>query len=70
VVATGGSWASPSTLLDNAAGRLAHGWLAQTVAQGVSITLVTPFAALVGVLLYLDLRSRKEPMDLDTLSVA
>lgn len=54
-------------LLDNAARRLAHGWLAQTVAQGVSITLVTPFAALVGLLLYLDLRSRKEPLDLDTL---
>jgi hypothetical protein len=26
-----------------------------------------PYGALVGVLLYLDLRARKEPLDLDTL---
>ena len=37
------------------------GWLAETVAQALAVTLVTPFAALVGVLLYLDLRARQEP---------
>lgn len=46
-------------LLTNAAGGLGHGWLIQTVAQALAITLVTPFAALVGVLLYLDLRARQ-----------
>jgi hypothetical protein len=46
-------------LLTNAAGGLGHGWLEQTVAQALAIALVTPFAALVGVLLYLDLRARQ-----------
>jgi hypothetical protein len=50
-------------LIDNAAGGFGHGWLAETVAQALSITLVTPFAALVGVLLYLDLRARRESRD-------
>jgi hypothetical protein len=49
-----------ANLVDNVAGGLGHGWLAETVAQALAITLVTPFAALVGVLLYLDLRARKE----------
>ena len=50
-------------LLDNAVGGLGHGWLAETVAQALSITLVTPFAVLVAVLLYLDLRARRESLD-------
>jgi hypothetical protein len=50
-------------LVGNAAGGFGHGWLAETVAQALSITLVTPFAALVGVLLYLDLRARQETRD-------
>jgi hypothetical protein len=54
-------------LIDNAAGRLGHDWLAETVAQALSITLVAPFAALVGVLLYLDLQARGEPGDADLL---
>jgi hypothetical protein len=49
-------------LVDAAAGGLSHGWLAQTVAQALSIILVTPFAALVGVLLYLDLRARRQAL--------
>jgi hypothetical protein len=54
-------------LVDTAVGGLGHGWLAETVAQALSITLVTPFAALVGVLLYRDLRARREPLDADLL---
>jgi hypothetical protein len=54
-------------LVDYAVGGLGHGWLAETVAQALSITLVTPFAALVGVLLYHDLRARREPLDADLL---
>jgi hypothetical protein len=50
-------------LVDTAVGRLGRGWLAETAAQALSITLVTPFAALVGVLLYLDLRARRESRD-------
>jgi hypothetical protein len=50
-------------LVGNAAGGFGHGWLAETVAQALSLTLVTPFAALVGVLLYLDLRARQETRD-------
>jgi hypothetical protein len=43
----------------NAAGGLGHGWLEETVAQALAITLVAPFVALVGVLLYFDLRARE-----------
>jgi hypothetical protein len=50
-------------LVDTAVGTLGHGWLAETIAQALSITLVAPFAALVGVLLYLDLRARRESRD-------
>jgi uncharacterized membrane protein YtjA (UPF0391 family) len=50
-------------LIDTAVGSLGHGWLAETLAQALSITLVTPFAALVGVLLYLDLRARRDQLD-------
>jgi hypothetical protein len=55
------------SLVSVAVGRFGHGWLAQTVAQALAIALTTPFAALVGVLLYLDLRARKEPLDASVL---
>ena len=42
-------------------------WVAQAVAAAVATTVTLPFGALVGVLLYLDLRARKERLDLDTL---
>ena len=45
----------------------AGAWLAQTVAAAVATTVTLPYGALVGVLLYLDLRARKERLDLDTL---
>jgi hypothetical protein len=48
-----------ANLVTNAAGGLGHGWLAETVAQALAITLLTPFVALVGVLLYVDLRARE-----------
>jgi hypothetical protein len=54
-------------LLAAAAGALGLGWLAETVAQALAITLAAPFAALVGVLLYLDLRARREPLDTELL---
>jgi hypothetical protein len=54
-------------LVTNAVGGFGHGWLAETIAQALAITLATPFAALVGVLLYLDLRARQEPLDLEVL---
>jgi hypothetical protein len=58
-----------TNLVDRAAGWLLDaGWLAQTVAQAVSLMLVAPFAGLVGVLLYLDLRARKEPLDAEVLA--
>jgi hypothetical protein len=50
-------------LVTGAVGRFGRGWLAETIAQALSITLVTPFAALVGLLLYLDLRARRERLD-------
>jgi hypothetical protein len=56
-----------ANLVINAAGGLGHDWLVETIAQALSIVLVTPFAALVGVLLYLDLRARKEPLDTEVL---
>jgi hypothetical protein len=45
----------------------AGAWLVQGVAAAVATTVTLPYSALVGVLLYLDLRARKEPLDLDTL---
>jgi hypothetical protein len=50
-------------LVTGAVGRFGRGWLAETIAQALSITLVTPFAALVVVLLYLDLRAGREGLD-------
>ncbi len=55
------------SLVDVAADGLGLGWLAETIAQALSITLVAPFAALVAVLLYLDLRAREESLDSDPL---
>jgi hypothetical protein len=46
-------------LVDSAAGGFGHGWVAETIAQALAITLATPFAVLVAVLLYLDLRARR-----------
>jgi hypothetical protein len=46
-------------LLINAVGGLSHGWLEETVAQALAITLAAPFAALVAVLLYFDLQARE-----------
>jgi membrane-anchored glycerophosphoryl diester phosphodiesterase (GDPDase) len=45
----------------------AGAWLLQAVAAAVATTVTLPYGALVGVLLYLDLRARKEPLDLDSL---
>jgi hypothetical protein len=49
------------SLVIKAVGGFGDGWLAGTFAQALGIMLATPFAALVGVLLYLDLRARQEP---------
>jgi hypothetical protein len=46
----------------------AGAWFAQALAAAVATTVTLPFGALVGVLLYLDLRARKERLDLDTLN--
>ena len=45
----------------------AGAWFIQGVAAAVATTVTLPYGALVGVLLYLDLRARKERLDLDTL---
>ena len=42
--------------------------LVQGTADAIATTVTLPYGALVGVLLYLDLRARKEPLDLDTLT--
>jgi hypothetical protein len=39
----------------------------QGVAAAVATTVTLPYGALVGLLLYLDLRARKERLDLDTI---
>ena len=46
----------------------ASAWVAQAVVAAVATTVTLPYGALVGVLLYLDLRARKERLDLDTLN--
>jgi hypothetical protein len=46
----------------------AGAWFAQAVGAAVATTVTLPFSALVGVLLYLDLRARKERLNLDTLN--
>ena len=47
----------------------AGAWFLQGIAAAVATTVTLPYGALVGVLLYLDLRTRKERLDLDTLKV-
>ena len=44
------------------------GWLVQAVAAAVATVVTLPYSALVGVLLYLDLRARNERLDLNTLT--
>jgi hypothetical protein len=46
----------------------AGAWLLQGIAAAVATTVTLPYGALVGVLLYLDLRARTERLDLDTLN--
>ena len=43
------------------------GWIVQAVAAAVATVVTLPYSALVGVLLYLDLRARKESLTMDTL---
>jgi hypothetical protein len=43
------------------------GWLVQAVAAAVATVITMPYSVLVGVLLYLDLRARKENLDLERL---
>ena len=43
------------------------GWFVQGLAAAVATVVTLPYSALVGVLLYLDLRARKESLTLDTL---
>ena len=43
------------------------GWFVQGVVAAVATVITLPYGVLVGVLLYLDLRARKESLTLDTL---
>ena len=45
----------------------ATGWFVQAVAAAVATVVTLPYGVLVGVLLYLDLRARKESLTLETL---
>jgi hypothetical protein len=45
----------------------ATNWFAQAVAAAVATVITLPYGVLVGVLLYLDLRARKERLSLETL---
>jgi hypothetical protein len=45
----------------------ATNWFAQAVAAAVATVVTLPYGVLVGVLLYLDLRARKERLSLETL---
>jgi hypothetical protein len=45
----------------------ATGWFAQAVLAAIATTITLPYGVLVGVLLYLDLRARKETLTLETL---
>jgi hypothetical protein len=42
-------------------------WFVQAVAAAVATVVTLPYGVLVGVLLYLDLRARKENLDLERL---
>ena len=46
---------------------IGDGWLVRTLLQAAVLSLVVPYFLIVWVLLYLDLRARKERLDLDTL---
>jgi len=46
----------------------AGAWFIQGIAAAIATTVTLPYGALVGVLLYLDLRARKERLDLGTLT--
>ena len=46
---------------------LGDSWLVRTLLQAAVLSLVVPYFLVVWVLLYLDLRARKERLDLDTL---
>jgi hypothetical protein len=57
-----------SVLVGGLVGMLAgDGWLARTLVQAAINALTVSYFLTVWVLLYLDLRARKEPLDLDTL---
>jgi hypothetical protein len=43
------------------------GWFVQAVAAAAATVVTLPYSALVGVLLYLDLRARKERLTMETL---
>jgi hypothetical protein len=43
------------------------GWFVQGLVSAVATTVTMPYGVLVGVLLYLDLRARKEQLTLDRL---
>ena len=43
------------------------GWFVQAVAAAVATVITMPYGVLVGVLLYLDLRARKENLNLERL---
>jgi hypothetical protein len=45
----------------------ATGWFVQAVAGAVATVVTLPYGVLVGVLLYLDLRARKENLTLEAL---
>ena len=45
----------------------ATGWVVQGVAAALATVVTLPYGALVGVLLYLDLRARKERLTIETL---
>jgi hypothetical protein len=46
---------------------IGDGWLVRTLVQAAVMSLVVPYFLVVWILLYLDLRARKERLDLDTL---
>jgi hypothetical protein len=46
---------------------IGDGWVVRTLLQAAVMSLVVPYFLIVWVLLYLDLRARKERLDLDTL---
>ena len=57
-----------NVLVGSLVGTLAgDGWLARTLVQAAINALTLPYFLTVWVLLYLDLRARKESLDLDTL---